>query len=182
MMGSCSCGNVEFEAIGAPIMTVTCYCDDCQEGSRRIEALPNALPARDSDGGTTYLLYRKDRFKSSKGDQFLQDLRIREKSPTKRVLATCCNSAMFLNFEKGHWLSIYRARFVGDVPPLQMRIQTRFRPKNSEVPSEVPSYPGFPFKFVARAPCSPDCNADPSVVGEQATVDSFQADTHRAIA
>jgi hypothetical protein len=150
MMASCSCGNVEFEATGVPILSVACYCDDCQEGSRRIEALPNALPVRDPDGGTAYLLYRKDRVKCSKGEQFLQDLRLRDKSPTKRVVATCCDSAMFLDFEKGHWLSVYRARFAGDVPPLQMRIQTRFRPKDSEVPSDIPSYAAFPIKFIGK--------------------------------
>jgi hypothetical protein len=42
MMVSCSCGQVECEATGAPIVTVACYCDDCQEGSRQIEELPNA--------------------------------------------------------------------------------------------------------------------------------------------
>jgi hypothetical protein len=48
----CSCGSVELEIIGAPIISVVCYCDDCQEGARQIEALPNARPVRDPDGGT----------------------------------------------------------------------------------------------------------------------------------
>jgi hypothetical protein len=95
-------------------------------------------------------LYRKDRVKCSKGEQFLQNLRIREGSPTKRVVASCCNSAMFLDFERGHWLSLYRTRFVGDIPPVQMRIQTRFKPKDTEIPNDAPSYPAFPFKFIAK--------------------------------
>jgi len=61
MTASCSCGSVELEAVGAPIASVVCYCDDCQEGSRQIEALPNARPVQDPDGGTAYVLYRKDR-------------------------------------------------------------------------------------------------------------------------
>ena len=73
--------------------------------------LPDALPVPDPDGGTAYLLYRKDRFSCIKGEQLLKSLRIREPSPTRRVIASCCNSAMFLDFEKGHWLSVYRARF-----------------------------------------------------------------------
>ncbi|HEY6420093.1 MAG TPA: DUF6151 family protein [Candidatus Binataceae bacterium] len=146
----CSCGSVELEAIGAPIMSVACYCDDCQEGARQIEALPNAAPVRNPDGGTAYLLYRKDRIKCSRGAQFLRDYRIKEKSPTKRVVAACCNSAMFLDFEKGHWFSVYRARFQGDIPPVQMRVQTKFRPGNSDLPSDVPSYPGFSLKFMAK--------------------------------
>lgn len=80
----------------------------------------------------------------------MQGHKIRVESATTRVVAACCNSAMFLNFEKGHWFSVYRARFQGDVPPLQMRIQTKFKPENNQVPSGVPSYSSFPFRFVAK--------------------------------
>ena len=122
----CSCGSLELEAIGAPITSVACYCDDCQEGSRQIEALPDARPVRDSDGGTAYVLYRKDRVECSRGVQFLQSYKIREKSATNRVVVTCCNSAMFMNFDDNkHWVPVYRARFQGEVPPLEMRICTR---------------------------------------------------------
>lgn len=145
----CACGKVEFEAIGRPIMSVVCYCDDCQEGSRRIEELPNAPSARELDGGTAYLLYRKNRFNCIRGKQFLRDQRLRQKSPTKRVIADCCNSAMFLNFEKGHWFSAYRARFA-DPPPLQMRIQTRFRSKDTPIPDDIPAYAAFPFTFITK--------------------------------
>lgn len=147
---SCRCSSVRFEATGRPILSVVCYCDDCQEAARRIEALPQAIPVRDPDGGTSYVLYRKDRFSCVKGDQLLQGLRIREQSPTKRVVASCCNSPMFLDFEKGHWVSVYRARFAGDMPPPQMRIQTRFRPKDAEIQKDLPAYAGFPPKFMAK--------------------------------
>ncbi|WP_437600082.1 hypothetical protein WMF28_00795 [Sorangium sp. So ce590] len=147
----CSCGSVELEATGAPILGAACYCDDCQAGARQIEALPDALPVRDPDGGTAYLLYRKDRLRCSKGDQLLQGHKIRETSPTSRVVAACCNSAMFLRFDGGpHWVSVYRARFEGDAPPLQMRINTKFKPGNGDVPSDVPSYSTFPLRFVAK--------------------------------
>jgi hypothetical protein len=49
---SCVCGRVRCEAAGAPILSGVCYCDDCQEGGRRIEALPHAAPVLDADGGT----------------------------------------------------------------------------------------------------------------------------------
>jgi len=147
----CSCGDVELELIGAPIVSVVCYCDDCQEGSRLIEALPKARPIRDSAGGTAYVVYRKDRVKCSRGSQFLQGYKIREKSPTNRVVATCCNSAMFLNFDDGkHWVDIYRARFQGTAPALQMRICTKFKAENGDVPNDVPGYPSFPLRFLAK--------------------------------
>ena len=146
---SCKCGSVEFEAVGPAITSVVCYCDDCQEGSRQVEALHNAR-VREPDGGTAYLLYRKDRLAGIRGDHLLQNLRLRATSPTKRVIASCCNSPMFLDFEKGHWLSIYRARFAGNAPPPQMRIQTRFKPADTEIPNDVPAYSTFPFRFVVK--------------------------------
>ena len=151
MTAACSCGTVELEVIGVPITSVVCYCDDCQEGSRQLQALPNARPVQDPDGGTAYILYRKDRVKCSKGALHLKSHKIREDSATNRVIATCCNSAMILNFDDGkHWVDVYRSRFKGDLPPLQMRICTKFKPANSAVPSDVPGYSTYPFKFLAR--------------------------------
>ena len=59
---SCACGRVRFEAVGAPILSAVCYCDDCQAGGRQIEELPSAARVLDADGGTPYLSYRDDRF------------------------------------------------------------------------------------------------------------------------
>ncbi len=54
-------------------------------------------------------------------------------------------------FDDGkHWVPVYRARFQGAVPPLQMRICTKFKPGNSDVPSDMRSYSTSPFKFVAK--------------------------------
>ncbi|MCE9662696.1 hypothetical protein LY622_04515 [Halomonas sp. M5N1S17] len=146
----CACGGVELEVLGSPILGAACYCDDCQEGARQIEALPHACPVMGPDGGTEYLLYRKDRMRCSKGGDLMRDNKITTDSPTRRVVATCCNSAMFLDFQKGHWFSVYRARFGGNAPPLQMRIQTKFKPENCDIPNDMPSYATYPFKFVAK--------------------------------
>lgn len=146
----CACGSIELEVIGPPILGAACYCDDCQEGARQIEVLPNARPVLEPDGGTEYLLYRKDRLKCSKGSDLMQAYKIKPESPTQRVVATCCNSAMYLDFQKGHWFSVYRARFDSDAPPLQMRIQTKFKPENCDIPNDVPSYATYPFKFIAK--------------------------------
>jgi len=148
---SCACGNVELEMTGAPIVVVTCYCDSCQQGGRLIEALPNAPPVLESDGGTAYLAFRKDRFRCSKGAALLKGLKLRKPSATNRVIATCCNSAMFLNFDDSkHWVDIYRARLRGASPPLHLRICTRFRPDGPPLPNDVPHFPGYPFRFLAR--------------------------------
>lgn len=150
MIVACSCGNVTCEATALPIVAVACYCDDCQAGSRQLEALPDAPRVREADGATEYLLYRKDRFRCCKGRELLKDLRLRETSPTRRVVASCCNSPLYLDFQPGHWLSVYRARFTGAVPPLQMRIQTRFKPAGPDAQDRVPAYRGIPLRLVSK--------------------------------
>ncbi len=128
MTASCACGSVELATIGAPIVSNVCYCCDCQQGSRQIEALPNAGPVRDPDGGTAYILYRRDRIECSKGASLLKSYKIRESSVTNRVVATCCSSAMFMNFDKSptHWYvnpsAIYSAiGSAGPIAPLHYR-------------------------------------------------------------
>jgi hypothetical protein len=145
LTANCSCGGVELETTGAPIVGAVCYCADCQLGSRQVEDLPNACSVRDPDGGTAYILFRKDRITCTRGAELLKGYKLKDTSVTNRVVATCCNAAMFMNFDKGpHWVSAYRARFRGDVPPLQIRICTRSKPDNVVLPTDVPNYPGYP--------------------------------------
>ena len=149
LTASCACGSVEFEGHGTPIVSVVCYCDDCQEAARQLEALPDAPAIRDADGGTGYVAYRKDRVRCSKGEALLKNHKIKAKTPTNRVIATCCNSTMLLNFDDSkHWANLYRKRVRGILPPVAMRICTRF--KTGEIPNDAPSYPGYPFKFIAK--------------------------------
>jgi hypothetical protein len=105
----------------------------------------------DPDGGTAYVLYRKDRIKCSNGSTLLKNYKLNENSVTNRVVATCCNSAMFMSFDKGpFWVSAYRARFPGDLPPLQMRICTKFKPDDVILPNDLPSYRGYPLRLMAK--------------------------------
>lgn len=151
MKASCACGSVELEASGTPIMSAVCYCDDCQEGARLIEALPGADPVQGRDGGTAYVLYRNDRVRWTKGSGHLKSYKIKETSATNRIVATCCNSAMLLNFDDSkHWVDVYRTRLSGDVPPVQMRVFTKFKPDKDDLAGDVPSYTTFSLKFVIK--------------------------------
>ncbi len=51
MKSRCDCGGVEYEAIGAPITRVICYCASCQEAGRAFEQLPAVPPSGSSTGG-----------------------------------------------------------------------------------------------------------------------------------
>jgi hypothetical protein len=151
MIVECTCGQVAVEAVGTPITCVVCYCDDCQEGARQIQSLPDAAPIQDPDGGTAYVAYRKDRIRCLKGASLLRPHKIREDSATNRVIATCCNSALFLNFDDSkHWVDIYRSRIHGTAPPVQMRICTRFRPAGSATPTDVPGYARYPMSLLMK--------------------------------
>lgn len=147
----CSCGSVEIEAYGIPIASTVCYCDSCQAGSRQIEALTNAAPILGPDGGTAYVLYRKDRIKYVKGAELLKQFKIDEKSTTSRVVATCCNAAMVMQFEDAkHWVPVYRERFQGGLPPLQWRICTKFAPENAQIPKDIPSSKMYPVGLMVK--------------------------------
>ncbi|QGM45919.1 GFA family protein [Methylocystis heyeri] len=147
---SCACGRVKCEAVGAPILSAVCYCADCQEGGRRIEALPGAAPVRDPDGGTPYLTYRDDRFRCLAGEELLTDYRLKPRSPTRRVVASCCDSGMYLKFDPGFWVSTYRLRYEGELPPIEMRTNARRRNPEYATPTDAPSYPGFPLGLFWR--------------------------------
>ncbi len=151
LTATCACGSVGLKASGRPIVSAVCYCDDCAMGADRVESLPNAGAVRERDGGTAYILYRKDRIECSGGAALLKSYKLKETSVTNRVVAACCNSAMFMNFDRGpHWVSAYRARFHGELPPLQFRICTKFKPDDVVLPDDVPSYHGYPPGMVLK--------------------------------
>jgi hypothetical protein len=150
LIARCACGQVELEAIGAPITSVVCYCADCQQGAQQIEALPNARTVRESDGGVGYLPYRKDRVRIAKGAEHLRAFKIRSNSATSRMVAHCCNSAVVLSFEDSkHWANVFRTSVIGTLPPLEMRICTRYR-QGSAPDTTVPAFSGYPLRLLGK--------------------------------
>ena len=148
LSAACQCGKVVFEAALAPILVASCYCADCQRAGRAFEQMPSTAPVLDADGGTEFVVYRKDRITCAKGREHLTECRLKPDSPTRRVIATCCNSAMFLDFTKGHWLSLYRSRFGAGAPPVEMRIMTKDRRGDVVLGQDVPNYEGRPGSFM----------------------------------
>jgi hypothetical protein len=149
---ACACGRVELAATGAPIAAAICYCNDCQAGGHMIEQLPNAPKVLNDDGGSDYILYRKDRARVVKGSELLKPLKLKDGSNTNRVIATCCNSAVMLTFDGArHWLDFYRNRVTrGSVPPAQMLVCTKSAPAPERLPKGVPSYPGHSLRFIGK--------------------------------
>ena len=149
-IASCACGKVEIETTGSPIVCSACHCSDCHEGSKKIESLPNAPSVLDQYGGTQYILYRKDRVKHLKGREFHKSLKVKEES-SRRVYASCCNSFLFLDLDNPmHWVPVYRGRFRNEVPQVQMRINAEFKKEGKTPPTDAPSFPSYPLRFIAR--------------------------------
>jgi len=145
---TCACGQVELTLTGKPFLVNICHCDDCQRASSELERLPGAPKILDAFGGTAYALYRKDRVLVTKGHDKLTDHRIEGEKKTRRVVASCCQSPLFLDFEPGHWLSLFRQRFAEPAPPVQRHINTRFMPAGLRLDDGLPQAKGFPLAMI----------------------------------
>ena len=150
ILAPCRCGKVELEIVGPPILRGICYCTSCQEAGRRYRATPGADSGLAADGGTDYVLYRKDRARCIRGGELLDERRLKPDSPTRRMYARCCNTAMFVDVTVGHWLSVYRGRLRSAIPPASMRLMTAERPKGVILPEDMPNYPGRSGKFMLQ--------------------------------
>ena len=109
-MARCRCGTVTLELRGAPIARTVCDCAYCRAAARALGALPGAAPIVNDSGGVAYVLFRKDRVRCTSGQSHLREHRLRPGAPTRRVVADCCNSFMFADFTRGHWLSLAQDR------------------------------------------------------------------------
>ena len=147
----CACGAVECVGRGAPIGTAVCYCDDCQAAARQIEALAGAPAVSDPDGGTALTLFRTDRFAVTRGADRLRGQKLKPESATSRMIATCCNSAMFLRFDSGpHWVSVLCNRFSGSPPPIEFRHMAKYRTSPLPFPDTAPVSQGWAPRFIGR--------------------------------
>lgn len=150
---ACECGRVTASVTGKPILHAACYCTSCRTAGLAFAEAPGAPSVVGADGGTDLVLYRKDRVGRFSGGELLREHRLTPDSPTRRIVASCCNTPMFLEFTKGHWLSLYAGRLSGPLPPLDMRVMTADRVDNSPLPADVPNHParaaGFMVKLLA---------------------------------
>lgn len=147
----CHCGAVRFEATGKPIASVICYCDDCQLAGRRIEAFPNARPVLDSQGGSHYLVYRRDGVRCVSGSERISRLTLRSESATQRLVAECCSAPLLVCFtDSKHWIDLFSAQVVGQSAKVEFRMCTAFSPDRVAIPRDAKVSSGYPVRFIAR--------------------------------
>jgi hypothetical protein len=148
---ACACGQVHLEVERAPIVSTECHCNSCRAAGARLQSLPAAPPVLKTNGGTHFVLYRKDRIRFLKGAERLKEFRLAPAAKTRRVVATCCNTPVFLEFQGGHWLSLYGGLWPeGKLPPLDLRTMTSDRPDGSALSDDVPNGKRQSVSFFAK--------------------------------
>ena len=144
LLAVCQCGKTAIELTGGPIQSVVCHCNSCRTAGHQFEREPGAPKTVNAEEGVDYCLFRKDRVKIAKGGENLREHRLKPHSPTRRVVASCCNTPMFADFTRGHWLSIYRDRLAGQAPEPKVRVMAKDQPQGSPLPDGIPAYGSFP--------------------------------------
>ena len=148
---SCSCGQVQLQLEKSPILTAECHCTSCRTAAAQLQQLPAAAQVLEANGGTAFVLYRKDRVQFTRGFALLKEHRLTETSPTRRVVASCCNTPVFLEFERGHWLSIYSRLWPEAIrPAIELRTMTSDLADASALPNDVPNARHQSFGFMAK--------------------------------
>lgn len=148
---TCACGKVHLTLQQDPIMVVECCCDSCRQAAGRLKALPVSGPMLTAWDTTPYVMYRKDRVQIGAGADHLAEFRLTPKSSTRRVIATCCNTPMFLEFTKGHWLSLYADLWPEDARPQpEMRTMAGDLGTGAALPADIPNLRSHSLRFMAR--------------------------------
>ena len=150
----CKCGAVELEVTGPPIMTVECCCTSCRTAAEVIDRLPGAPEVRADSGAVPFVMQRKDRLTFVSGTEHLREFRLTPDSKTRRVVATCCNTPVFTEFQGGHWLSLFGVLWPsGSLPKLELRTMAGDLPEGARLPDDVPNArkhtAGFMWKLMA---------------------------------
>lgn len=137
---ACACGQVQITVEKTPIISTECHCDSCRAAAARLQALPGTAPFLQSNGGTYFVLYRKDRIHFRKGTELLRDFHLTDQATTRRTIAGCCNTPVYLEFKGGHWLSLYSSLWPeGTLPALQIRTMTSDLPDDAALSDDIPS-------------------------------------------
>jgi hypothetical protein len=143
----CECGAVCLEILGTSMMSVVCHCTSCRTAGREFDGRSRVTPIVDISGGTPVVLWRKDRVNCLRGCERLKAYRLTAESPSRRMVASCCETPMFGDFTKGFWISIYRGR-IPDAPLPSMRVMTSDKPAGLALPDDgLPRFRGRPGRF-----------------------------------
>lgn len=147
----CTCGRTRLEAVGAPILISECLCDSCRAAAERLATLPGARNILTSYGATPCAEYRKDRLRILSGAEHLREFRLSPDARSRRVVAACCNTPVFLDLKGAHWLSVYLHLWPDAIrPKAKMRTMTGDLADISGLPGDIPNLKSHSVSFFAK--------------------------------
>ena len=149
----CRCGKVHVTLEQPPFLSVGCCCDSCRATEARLRRLTPDLPPLGLHGATHFALCRKDRVRFGTGVEHLREFRLTPDATTRRVIAGCCNTPVFLEFLNGHWLSVYAGMWPqGAAPAITLRTMTGdlARPLATALPDDARNCRRHSLSFFVR--------------------------------
>lgn len=136
----CGCGKTRLEVQGDPILVSECLCDSCRQAAARLAGLPHAVNMLSPHEATASAEYRKDRVRFVSGSEHLREFRLAPGAGSRRVVAVCCNTPVFLEMKGAHWLSLYLHLWPEAARPgIEMRTMVGDLPDASKLPDDVPN-------------------------------------------
>lgn len=148
---ACACEGTRLEVSGPPIIVTECVCDSCRAAAARLAKLPGAKDMRTRHGATSSALYRKDRVRIVSGAGHLGEFRLTADAGTRRVVATCCNTPIFMEMKGAHWLDLYLHLWPETVRPHAIvRTMVGDLPDPSALPTDIPNLKTQSARFYAK--------------------------------
>ena len=147
----CVCGQTRLEVEGTPIVSVECCCTSCRTAGDRMQSFEGAPRTLTDYGTTPFVMYRKDRICFLAGIESLKSFRLSSEHSSKRVIASCCNTPVYLELKGGHWLSLYGGLWPeGAMPAPVMRTMASDLPKGATLPGDIPNAKKQSLGFFAK--------------------------------
>ncbi|NRP19507.1 hypothetical protein LPJGGPFB_02764 [Ensifer adhaerens] len=151
----CACGQTRLKVQGTPILVSECLCDSCRAAAARLSGLPGARSILTSYEATPSAEYRKDRITIVSGEETLSEFRLSPDAGSRRVIATCCNTPVFLEMKGAHWLSLYLHLWPQETrPKAALRTMVGDLPDASRLPKDIPNLKTHTVSFYAKLLCA----------------------------
>lgn len=147
----CACGQTRLEVRGNPILVSECLCNSCRAAAGRLAALPGAKNTLTAYHATPAAEYRKDRISIHSGVENLKEFRLSSTAGSRRVVATCCNTPVFLELKGAHWLSLYLHLWPEETRPrAELRTMVGDLADTSALPKDIPNLKSHTLAFYAK--------------------------------
>lgn len=148
---SCTCGSVRLHLEQHPIVVVECCCVSCRNAAELLQNLPGAPNITEPNGTTHFVLYRKDRIHFGVGYELMAEHKLEAEASTRRAVSTCCHTPMFMEFNEGHWLSLYGGLWPArSRPAIQVRTMASAALSPSNLSTDVPNPKTHTISFYLR--------------------------------